>query len=82
MARLPSGASAIFLHMSTNASSVGVREQRLARGLSQQRVAELAGCSLNMVRLLEAGYQPTSSRVAPRIAEVLARSQVAAREDR
>ncbi len=70
--------ASIRSHMSTNATSA--REQRLAAGLSQQRLAELARCSLNMVRLLEAGYEPTSSRVAPRVAKVLERSHAAARE--
>jgi transcriptional regulator with XRE-family HTH domain len=51
--------------------SGGLREQRRAAGLSQQRVAELAGCSLTFVRVLEAGYEPVTSNVLPRIEAVL-----------
>ena len=45
---------------------------RRAAGLSQQQVAALAGCSISMVRLLEAGYRPKSGEVMERIATVLA----------
>lgn len=49
-----------------------LREQRLAAGLSQQRVAELAECSVQMVRVLESGMRPTTSAVLSRIEAVLA----------
>ena len=49
----------------------GLRELRRAAGLSQQRVAELAGCSIGMIGLLERGYAPASSRVLDRVAAVL-----------
>ena len=48
-----------------------IRERRAALGISQQRLAELANCSLSMVRVLESGYEPESSRVLERIASVL-----------
>ncbi len=44
---------------------------RRSRGLSQQRVAELAGCSLSMVRQLERGYRPTSGDTLRRVVDVL-----------
>lgn len=57
--------------VNANGRSGGLREQRRAAGLSQQRVAELAGCSLTFVRVLEAGYAPVTSNVLPRIHAVL-----------
>jgi transcriptional regulator with XRE-family HTH domain len=62
--------------MSTNGKgAVGgeteLRSMRRAAGLSQQRVAELAGCSLQAVALYERGYQPETSAVLPRIRAVL-----------
>lgn len=56
-----------------------LRTERKAAGLSQQRLAELAGCSLSMVRLVEAGYQPEPSDVLDRI--TLALSKTEARPD-
>ena len=55
------------------ASSGGLlRAARKAAGLSQQRVAELAGCSVSYVRVLESGYRPENdSDVLSRIAAVL-----------
>jgi hypothetical protein len=40
---------------------------RRGAGLSQQRVAELAHCSLAAVALFEKGYRPAESSVLPRI---------------
>jgi predicted transcriptional regulator len=51
--------------------AVVIRERRAELGLSQQRLAELASCSLSMVRLLESGYQVKTSLVLDRIIEVL-----------
>ena len=48
-----------------------LRSRRAAVGLSQQRLAELAACSLAMVRLLESGYSPKDSDVVPRIERTL-----------
>lgn len=48
-----------------------IRARRIQEKLSQQRLAELAGCSLSMIRLLEAGYEPADSAVVPRIERVL-----------
>jgi transcriptional regulator with XRE-family HTH domain len=47
------------------------RALRHAAGLSQQRVAELADCSLAAVALYGRGYRPERSEVLPRIAAVL-----------
>lgn len=55
-----------------------MRRERRARGLSQERLAQLAGCSTSMVRLLEAGYEPRSSGVLDRIAHVLETSEAPA----
>lgn len=59
--------------MNANASPGvgGLRERRVAAGLSQQRMAELAGCSVAIVGLLEGGYRPERSAVLPRIVRVL-----------
>jgi transcriptional regulator with XRE-family HTH domain len=35
-----------------------LRDRRLALGLSQQKVAEQASCSIATVRLLERGWRP------------------------
>jgi transcriptional regulator with XRE-family HTH domain len=48
-------------------AAADLRTLRRRRGLSQQRLAELAGCSLSMVRVLESGYQPERSDVLPRV---------------
>jgi transcriptional regulator with XRE-family HTH domain len=62
--------------MSTNASPAvgGLREQRKAARLSQQRLAEIAGCSISSVRLLENGYQPARGDVLNRVLAALAQS--------
>jgi transcriptional regulator with XRE-family HTH domain len=52
----------------------GLREQRRVTGLSQQKLAERAGCSIGMIRLLEAGYRPRWSDVLERITAALAES--------
>jgi predicted transcriptional regulator len=56
--------------MSANATSQ-VRQRRCAAGLTQQRLAQLADCSISYVRLLERGYEPNDSTVAPRIMRAL-----------
>jgi transcriptional regulator with XRE-family HTH domain len=68
-------AERILEAMSTNGTPVAaveLRTQRRAAGLSQQKVAELAHCSLATVALFERGYRPTRSAVLPRIVQVLA----------
>ena len=52
-------------------SAVAIRDRRAALGISQQRLAELAGCSLSMVRLLDRGYAPEASAVLDRINSIL-----------
>jgi transcriptional regulator with XRE-family HTH domain len=69
-----SGLPIAFSAMSANARAQtggDVRTRRRASGISQQRLAELAHCSLSMVRLLESGYQPESGTVVERIAAAL-----------
>jgi transcriptional regulator with XRE-family HTH domain len=56
----------------TASSGDPLKAARKAAGLSQQRVAELAGCSVSYVRVLESGYRPESdSTVLARIADVI-----------
>lgn len=44
-----------------------LRSARLRAGLSQEKLANLAGCSLSWVRQLELGLQPTAS---PKLDEI------------
>jgi DNA-binding transcriptional regulator YiaG len=46
--------------MGANAVETDFKRMRRARGLSQQKLAALAGCSLSYVRYLESGYAPAS----------------------
>lgn len=48
-----------------------LRALRKAAGMSQERLAQLAGCSLHTVALFERGYRPGRSDVLPRIIAVL-----------
>jgi transcriptional regulator with XRE-family HTH domain len=59
--------------MSVNVSHPigGIRERRKRARLSQQALAERAGCSLSYVALLERGFVPDASDVLPRIEHVL-----------
>ncbi len=52
-------------------ASDGIRARRRAAGLSQERLAHLADCSLHTVALFERGYRPARSNVLPRIIAVL-----------
>lgn len=58
-----------------------LRQRRLDAGLSQQRLAELARCSVQMVRVLEGGMRPTSSAVLSRIELVLAEHEARSDHD-
>lgn len=49
-----------------------LRLRRDAAGLSQQKLAQLADCSIQMVRLLEQGLRPAQSDVLLRVEQVLA----------
>jgi transcriptional regulator with XRE-family HTH domain len=53
-------------------SGTSLKDRRADSGLSQQALAERAGCSIGMVRLLEQGLQPSQSEVLARIETVLA----------
>lgn len=55
----------------TEPPSVSLRERRLAAGLSQKRLAELAGVSFHMVTLLDNGYAPARSRVRAKVVAAL-----------
>lgn len=57
--------------------TTGLRERRQRAGLSQQRLAELAGCSVSMLRLLEGGMRPAESEVLPRVEALLAEHEAA-----
>jgi transcriptional regulator with XRE-family HTH domain len=48
-----------------------LRERRLAAGLTQQQLANLADCSLTHLQLLERGYRPTRSEVRTRVLAAL-----------
>lgn len=48
-----------------------LRTTRLAQGMSQLRLATLAGCSLNMIYLLEHGHRRPRVDLAQRIARAL-----------
>jgi len=41
-----------------------IRDRRVTAGLSQQRLAELAGCSISTVRLIEKGWKPSGEMLA------------------
>jgi transcriptional regulator with XRE-family HTH domain len=41
-------------------TKLDIRQRRKDAGLSQQRLAELAGCSIATVRLVENGWQASS----------------------
>ena len=48
-----------------------IRSRRLAAEVSQQHLAELAGCSIATVGLLERGYEPQHSEVVGRVLDTL-----------
>lgn len=52
-----------------------LRNLRHDAGISQQRLAQLADCSLSMVKLLERGYEPDAK------SEVLARVVAALKDE-
>ncbi|MBN1608661.1 MAG: helix-turn-helix domain-containing protein [Polyangiaceae bacterium] len=59
------------MSVETKSAPGGIRKARQRAGLSQQRLAELAGCSVSMVALLDGGYEPAQSNVLTRVLEVL-----------
>jgi predicted transcriptional regulator len=63
----------IVAHMQSTLTEprLSLRERRLAAGLSQQRLAELAGCSFHMITLFDNGYAPAHSRVRAKVLAVL-----------
>jgi len=59
------------METNTNTGGGDLRERRLAVGLTQQQLANLADCSLTHLQLLERGYSPTHSQVRARVHTVL-----------
>jgi transcriptional regulator with XRE-family HTH domain len=64
-----------FLSMNDNANApadagTDLKDARQAAGLSQERLAQLAGCSTSTVRLAERGWQP-SPEMSARLAKAL-----------
>jgi transcriptional regulator with XRE-family HTH domain len=53
------------------AALADLKARRRAAGLSRQRVANEAGCSLSHLQMLEGGYSPGRSDVLPRVLTVL-----------
>lgn len=52
-------------------ATTDLRAARRAAGLSQQELAQRAGCSIAYLRLLERGFAPDRSTVLPRIVHAL-----------
>lgn len=59
----------------------GLRERRLAAGLTQQQLANLSECSLTHLQLLERGYRPTRSEVCTRVLAALREHEVFSRPE-
>ena len=60
--------------MTTSESTQPLGDLRAARseaGLSREKVAWLAGCSVSYLQLLEGGFSPNGSEVRPRVERVL-----------
>jgi transcriptional regulator with XRE-family HTH domain len=60
-----------------------LRERRLAVGLSQECLAQLAGCSTATVRLAEGGFRGISAQMRARLDEAVERvaDELAAAEE-
>ncbi len=52
-----------------------IRERRIRLGLTQQELAELAGCSIAMVRLLDKDYAPENSPTRDRVEAELVKQE-------
>jgi transcriptional regulator with XRE-family HTH domain len=57
-----------------------LKSRRLAAGMSQQRLAQLADCSVSIVGLLERGLTPKHSDVLARIDAALTAARPARKE--
>jgi transcriptional regulator with XRE-family HTH domain len=57
--------------METEIIAGDVRSRRLAAGLSQLELAQLAGCAESTIRLFDRGYTPGRSEALPRVLSVL-----------
>jgi transcriptional regulator with XRE-family HTH domain len=59
----------------------GLRERRLAAGLTQQQLANLSERSLTHLQLLERGYGPTRSEVRTRVLAALREHEATSRPE-
>lgn len=66
--------------LDAHTDTLKLRDRRLEAGLSQQKLAHAAGCSIAMVRLLEGGFTPSRSAVLSRIIGVLNESSPAGKQ--
>jgi transcriptional regulator with XRE-family HTH domain len=57
---------------------IDLREMRRAKGISQQKLAQEASCSVAMVALFERGYRPASSAIFARVVATLKRENLPA----
>ena len=73
--KVPSGAAD---NVPTVVLASGIRGRRLAVGLSQQALAEHAGCSIQAVRQYENGLHARNSMVLPKIERALSRAETEA----
>lgn len=71
----PLALSSDMLTATTSSRVGGIRSLREARGLTQVDLAQLAGCSVAYLRLLEAGCIPRRSRVLPDVLRALENSE-------
>jgi hypothetical protein len=67
----PDGPASPWASIATNDDiGPGRSEQRLRAGLSQQRLAELARCSMTTVRRWELGWRPSSGARSRAFADI------------
>ena len=51
-----------------------MKAERLKKGISQQELATVAGCSLSLVQKIERGVKTPSMKLAGRLSRVLGKS--------
>jgi transcriptional regulator with XRE-family HTH domain len=57
--------------MTTTVVLTGIRERRMAAGLSRQALAERCRCSISYIAQIESGLRPSTSDVLPRVEATL-----------